>query len=638
MTKEYPGGQGKSAVQRKLLRADIIVPLAIALATFLVFSGALRNGFVNYDDDFNFLTNPHYRGLGWAQIRWMFTSSTLGGHYMPLTWLTLGLDFVLWGMNPFGYHLTNLLLHCANAAVFYFVSRRLLASADPRGDDSSGPWLDFYAALASLFFALHPLRVESVSWITERRDVLSGFFYLLAILFYLRAEACAGTSKGSRQLALSVVSFACSLLSKISGITLPLTLLVIDIYPLRRLPRNPKLWFTAETRRVWLEKIPFLLLVPPAGLRGIAGMARLGTLSSFNKFGAAERFSIALFSAAFYVWKTFAPWGLSPFYTLPDKINPLAEPFLLSCFFVAAITVVALAVRRRWPAGLAVWTCYLIAILPVSGLAQNGLQIAADRYTYIPCLGFALLAAGSASWLHKENGRYVWRNAAIFAGVLLGALSCLTWRQIKVWHDSEAVWNRVLSIEGDIEMAHYNLGHAFAEQGKMDEAIKQFNLALQAKPDDARAHNNLGLALAEQGKMDEAIGHYNLAIQSQPDMASAHYNLAQALAGQGKIDEAVRHYNLAIQANPNDAVSHNNLGSILAGQGKMDEAVRHYSLALQARPDYSGARFNLGLTLAKQGKTNEAIAQLRQTLQIDPGYAPARGLLAFLLKGPGQNR
>ena len=614
--------------------AESIVPLLVAAATFLIFSGVLRNGFLNWDDPTNFLQNPHYRGLGWTQIRWMFTSSLGLGHYMPLTWLTFGLDFTLWGMDPFGYHLTNLLLHCANAAVFYFVSRRLLALSAPAGETTSARSLDFFAGLSAILFALHPLRVESVAWVTERRDVLSGFFCLLSILFYLQAGA--DPSKYKRRIALSVAFFAFSLLSKISAVTLPLALAVIDLYPSRRLPADPKLWFSPAARRVWLEKAPFVLLALPAGLLGISGQLRIGTLRSLAQWGAVQRLSVALYGAAFYDWKTVAPWSLSPFYPLPSKIDPLAAPFLLSGFFVFAVSVVAIVARRRLPAALAVWAWYLILLLPVSGLSQSGAQIAADRYTYLPCLGFALLTAGVFARLTAEIGGSARRISSVVAAFLVAALSALTWRENRAWRDSESLWRHALAISPDLPLAHNSLGIDLFRQKRIGEAIAQYDLALQKQPDFPEAHNNLGLALVAQGKIEEAIGQFDLALQERPDYAEAHNSIGQALAGQGKANEAMRHFDLALQERPDFPEAHNNLGLALAAQGKTDEAIRHYELALRTRPDFSQARYNLGLTMAGQGKIDKAIRQYDLSLQSMPDSAETHNNLGKILAEQGK--
>ena len=600
------------------------MPAAIALLTFIVFSGVLRGGFLNWDDDVNFLTNPHYRGLGWTHLRWMFTTVRLG-HYIPLSWLTLGLDFVLWGMHPFGYHLTNLLLHCANAAIFYFVGRLLLALAVP---GSGRARLCLAAAFSALLFALHPLRVEAVAWITERREVLAGFFYLLTVYFYLKA-VCAGKSHKLRWFLLSAVLFALSLLSKISGVTLPLALLAMDIYPLGRLPVDPWHWFSPGTRRVWLEKIPFILMALPACLMGLFAQNRTGALLPLAKLGVAERLAQAPFALAFYLWKTLVPVGLSPLYPLPERINPLAWPFLLSAALVLLLTAAAFVVRRRRPACMSVWACYIITLVPVLGFTQSGVQIAADRYTYISSFGLTLLASGL--WLWIEKGHRVHRYALALMCSVPVTLGWLTWGQVKIWRDSETVWNQTLSLYPSCALAHNNLGLALSARGKRDEAIGQYEQALTARPDYAPAHNNLANVFAAQGRTGEAILHYELALKSLPEYADAHYNLALALAGQGRTDEAIGQYELTLRSQPDYALARNNLANALAARGKYGEAVANYELALQARPDLCETHFNLANALAALGKLDEAARHYELALQARPDLALAHNNLANVL-------
>ncbi|MEI7481534.1 MAG: tetratricopeptide repeat protein [Elusimicrobiota bacterium] len=616
------------------LRVSVIAPLAIALVTFLVFSGVLRNEFVNWDDDLNFLNNFHYRGLGPAQIHWMFTN--LLGHYIPLTWLTLGLDYVLWGMNPAGYHLTNLLLHCANAMVFYFVGRRLLVLALSADAEPNRGWLALTAGFSALLFALHPLRVESVAWATERRDVLVGLFYLLTVLFYLKAAACAEKARKARLFSISVLFFAMSLLSKVSGSTLPLALLALDIYPLRRLPGDPRRWFSADLRRVWLEKIPFILLAIPACLLAVKAQHQIGALLSLGKLSVAERLAQAMFGLAFYIHKTLLPLGLSPYYPLPDKINPFAAPFLLSGLAVVLITAGAFALRRKWPAVLAVWACYAITLLPVLGFTQSGTHIAADRFTYIASFGLTLLAAWVAVWFLKEKCRLSLKMAAVIMCVPLAVLSYFTWLQVKVWRDSESVWRQALAINPSIAVAHNNLGMALNAHGHREEAMQHYNLALRVKPDYALAHNNLANALAAQGNTEEAIRHYDLALKAKPNYADAHYNLALALTRQGKMDAAILHYNLTLQAQPEYALAHNNLANALAAQGKYDDAILQYNLALEDRPDLAEAHYNLANALSAQGKLDEAARHYRLTIQARPNLALAYNNLANVLTRQGK--
>src|SRR5437870_63237 len=278
-----------------------LVPVLIALVTVAAFLPALQNQFVSWDDAENFLDNPHYRGLGWSQLHWMWT--THRGHYIPLTWMTLGLDYLLWGMNPVGYHLTNLLLHAANAGVFFFVVRRLLTRALPSPSER-GHALAVAAGFAALVFAIHPLRVESVAWATERRDVLSGLFYLLTILAYLRASERGERGRGGYWAAVGM--FACALLSKSMAVNLPVVLLILDVYPLRRLGGVIG-WWSAPARRVYVEKIPFVLLAAAASAIAVMAQSSVRAAVSLAQLSAPGRLAVSAYGLSFYLWKTVAP-------------------------------------------------------------------------------------------------------------------------------------------------------------------------------------------------------------------------------------------------------------------------------------------------------------------------------------------
>src|SRR5437899_6317045 len=364
-----------------------LLPVLIALVTFVPFLPTLDNQFVNWDDDKNLLKNPHYRGLGWSQLRWMWTAFHLG-HYIPLTWMTFGLDYLLWGMNPLGYHLTNLLLHAANAVVFFFVVLRILTRALPNPSER-GEALAVSSGVAALVFAIHPLHVESVAWATERRDVLSGLFYLVTILLYLRA--CERGERGRGWYRLSVAVFVCALLSKSMVVNLPVVLLILDVYPLRRLGGAVG-WWSEPARRVYVEKIPFVLLAAAASAVALIAQLSHDTMVSVVQLSALGRLALSVYGLSFYLWKTVAPVNLSPLYELPLTVNPWAPPFIVSYGVVLAITAIVLALRRRVPGLLAAWVASVVVLLPVLGIFQSGPQIAADRYTYLAGLGWAILA------------------------------------------------------------------------------------------------------------------------------------------------------------------------------------------------------------------------------------------------------
>src|SRR5216117_1025474 len=372
--KASPRGDGSMGLTSAQRWIRWLAPLLVALVTVTAFLPTLHNQFVSWDDDKNFLENPDYRGLAWTNLRWMWTTHL--GHYIPLTWMTLGLDYLLWGMNPLGYHLTNLLLHAANAVVFFFVVRRLLARALPSPSEH-GYALAVSAGVAALVFAIHPLRVESVAWATERRDVLSGLFYLLTILMYLRARE--REERGRGWYWLSVAVFVLALLSKSMVVNLPVVLLILDVYPLRRLG-GALGWWSEPARRVYGEKIPFVLLAAAASAIAVMAQSSVHAAVSLAQLSALDRLAVAAYGLSFYLWKTIVPLNLSPLYELRPPVNPGATPFILSYGVILAISAIVLALRRRVPGLLAAWVVYVVVLLPVLGIVQSGPQIAADRY------------------------------------------------------------------------------------------------------------------------------------------------------------------------------------------------------------------------------------------------------------------
>src|SRR5213594_3995767 len=537
-----PPHERPEPVARALLQGWLswLVPVVIALITCAAFLPTPQNQFVNLDDNDNFLDNPHYRGLAWTHLRWMWT--THQGHYIPLTWMTLGLDYLLWGMNPVGYHLMSLLLHAANAVVFFFVVRRILTRALPSLSER-GHALAVSAGFAALVFAIHPLRVESVAWVTERRDVLSGLFYLLTILMYLRA-----CERGERRRGwywLSVAVFICALLSKSMVVNLPVVLLILDVYPLRRLGATIG-WWSKPARPVYVEKIPFVLLAAAACAVAVMAQSSVHAAVSLAKLSVPGRLAVSAYGLSFYLWKMVVPVNLSPLYELPPTVNPGAMPFILSYGLVLAITALVLVLRRRVPGLLATWLAYIVVLLPVLGIFQIGLQIAADRYTYLAGLGWAILAgAGLLSCWRTSRGSKTGTPAALLvAGVaicVVVGLGVLTWNQVQIWRDSERLWAHALAIDPDSPVAQNNFGYELDRRGKLAEAIDHYRQALRIKPDYALAHTNWGAALGRQGKPAEAIDHYRQALLIKPGDALAHTNWGVELAQQGKLAEAFEH-------------------------------------------------------------------------------------------------
>src|SRR2546427_20717 len=600
-----PPHERPEPVARALLQGWLswLVPVVIALITCAAFLPTLQNQFVNLDDNDNFLDNPHYRGLAWTHLRWMWTTHL--GHYIPLTWMTLGLDSLLWGMNPVGYHLMSLLLHAANAVVFFFVVRRILTRALPSLSER-GHALTVSAGFAALVFAIHPLRVESVAWVTERRDVLSGLFYLVTILVYLRA--CEGEERGRRWYWLAVATVVFALLSKSMVVTLPVVLLILDVYPLRRLGGAIG-WWSEPARRVYVEKIPFVLLAAAASAIAVMAQSSVHAAASLAQLSLPGRLVVSAYGLGFYLWKMVVPVNLSPLYELPRTMDPVAPPFILSYALVLAITAIVLALRRPVPGLPAAWVAYVVVLLPVLGILQSGPQIAADRYTYLAGLGWASLAGAGLLSTWRRWPPFVLTGLAV---VLLSGLGTLTWNQVEVWHDSEKLWTHALAIDPKTSMAQFGLGRVRADQGKPAEAIEHSRQALNIKPDHGAAHYNWGVVLGQQGKPAEAIEHYRLALQMRANSADAHNNWGVVLGQQGRLADAVEHFQQALRLKPDFAEAHNNWGFALAQQGKRAEAIEHYRHALRLNPDNALAQSNLLNAIQRRDMGKEDSAQSRK--------------------------
>lgn len=616
-----------------------ISPALTALVVVAAFSSALPGGFQQWDDVVLLVDNPAYRGLGWSNLKWMFTTNLMG-HYMPLTWITYGLDYVVWGLNPYGYHLTNIVLHAANAALVYLVAQRLFRIVWPDTSAAGVDGLRIAAALAALVFGVHPLRVESVAWITERRDVLSGFFFLLAVLMYLRA--CEVESRDGRPWSkfywAAVGTFVLALLSKSMAVTLPVVLLVLDVYPLRRLRPGAHGWLTPGPWRIWQEKLPFLFV--GAVVSAVAFRALLGgaAATSWERLGLPERIAVSAYSVAFYLRKTLVPLELSPLYELSLPVHIFDRRFLASGVVVLFITLAALASRRRWPGLLAVWTCYVVMLLPVAGIFHNGHQIAADRYSYLPGVGWALLAGGavviaSRGLRRARSGR---RALAALAAVLVvsttAALALTTWRQAKIWRDDETLWRHAVRLDPASSVAASNLGSGLRLRGELADAIEQSERALLLRPAYAEAHLNLGLAKAAQGRAGEAERHFRQVLEIRSRSAPAHAGLGALLETQGRLDEALEHFHLALQINPRSASIHNDLGVALARRGRIAEALPEFLEAIRIDPSLAAAQNNLGMALAQTGRLTEAADHFRAAIHSNPDYQEAQQNLDHTLR------
>jgi Tfp pilus assembly protein PilF len=643
------------------LRALRLAPILLAGVSCLAFLPALTGEFVHWDDDVNLVANPHFRGLGWAQLRWMFTA-TLLGHWIPLTWLTFGLNYVLGGMDPWGYHLGNILLHGVNVVLVYAVSRRLLAagfstavtvdSLSPLGrgqgeGQSAGEGrlaIEAGAAVAALLFAVHPLRVESVAWATERRDVLCSAFYLLAVHAYLRGAARGGTVRG-RWLVASLAAFAAALMSKAMAMTLPASLLLLDVYPLRR-------WQALGWRAAFREKLPFLVLSAASAAVALLALSKGSPPTGYESYGPGARVAMVGYSLWFYPWKLVWPHALSPLYELPPAIDPLEWRFLTPLLAVVAVTGALLAGRRRWPGGLAAWVHSAIILAPVSGVVHAGHQLAHDRYSYLSGLGLTLLAGAGVSWVLLAYGQgrlRVWAPVGVLAagGITAVLLGAGTWRQTQIWHDSETLWRAAVSVEPSCAICRNNLGAALMEgrhprDPRQVEAEAQLREAIRLRPHYADAYRSLSTLYSNQRRYGDAEQVVRAMIHQFPDLADGLTRLARLHAAQGRYPEAIALLRAALASGRESARVRIELGQVFnnhgiehATAGRAAEAAALFEAAARLMPSDPTPLENLGRLLIEQGKAADAVVPLRRAVVLDPRSSPARFWLAraYLVTG-----
>ena len=603
---------------------DWLLPLFVTVVAGLVFAPVLQNDFVNWDDRVNILENRSYRGLSWTHLQWMFTTFH-NSLYRPLTWITLGADYLLWGMNPAGYHLTSLILHCAAALLFYFLSVQLLSLATASSPRRTDLPVHVAAAFAALLFAIHPLRVEPIAWASGRENVVAAPFFILTLIFYLRASAVhQHAASYFKWLFAAWVSYGLSLLGKGAGVTLPLALLVLDFYPLRRLS-GPKMGFAPAAARILLEKAPFFLLAFIAGLLAIHGKQQSKLMYGLAEYGIGDRVVQTVYGLGFYLWKTLLPVRLSNLYEI-ESLSPFDWSFVLSALTLAAITAALWFYRQRWPWALASWVYYCVILLPYVGVAQNGPQIAADRYSYLACLPWALLAGGAMlyGWHAWQSGRVkpaMFLSGQVMAMLVLLALGMISWQQSRLWRDSETLWSHALTINEKSFFAHHFLATALLTKGRAAEAMGHFQRSLALNPNYVSARIGLANALADQNDLEQSIAVYRAALTFDPDASEAHYGLARVLTKRGDADGAVQHYVRALAIDPGDSDTHNNLGLLLAARGENEQAMAHFQAALRNDPGYAKAHYNIGRMLVREGKLDEAIDHFQQALNLQAGVA-----------------
>jgi protein O-mannosyl-transferase len=645
----------------------------LALATLAVYWPVTQSQFITLDDP-DYVTQNHHvlQGLTWESVVWAFRT-THAANWHPLTWLSHMLDVQLFGLHAGSHHLASLLFHIANTLLLFLLFHGMTGAL-------------WRSAFLAALFALHPLHVESVAWVAERKDVLSTFFGLLSLLAYVRwvenskvqnamskvqspstlrrppsavllPRTGAATDDGkskvkeaptaqhasrithhvSRLYLLSLLLFAFSLMSKPMLVTLPFLLLLLDYWPLRRLEiasanaRAQGSRFKVQGSTVpplLLEKLPFFALATASSITTLLAQKHGGTVVTLEHLPLGGRLANVVVSYVHYMHKSVWPKGLAVIDPLPAQW-PTSHVFG-AALFLAAVTLCLLWVRRYSYLSVG-WFWFLGLLVPVIGLVQVGEQSSADRYTYLPLVGLFL----ALTWVAAEFAtRWPVRRTVLVGGAtgLLVLCALLTRQQVRLWQNSITLFEHTLAVTGDNAEAENNLATALALQRRFDEAFAHYEAALKLRPLSPSAQCNFGIVLAQQGRrLDEARRHLLIALELQPANVPAHYHLASLAAAEGKWGDAIARYQQTLQLRPDFPEAHNELGFVFLQEGRLDEAAAEFAAALRRRPDFAIAHYNLGEALLKQQRTKDAIEQFHDALRLRPDWPELLNNLAWLL-------
>ena len=598
-------------------RRAALAAVAVVGVTAAVYLPALTNGFVGLDDDVYVTANPLIASFSIANL-WAILTRPYAQFYHPLTLVSFAFDHALWRLHPFGYHLADWILHLLNTALVFWICYRLVRFGKPQSSDLART----SAAIAAALFALHPLHVESVAWVAQRKDLLCALFYLMALGFYLRHAQYERQRLSRFWYRASLLAFVLALLSKSMAVTLPLVLVVADIYPLRRLRSWPGRDLSPDERGVWLEKAPFLGLAAATIIATIAAQVQGGSIRSAAEIPWSLRPWLAVHSYSFYLWKAVLPRDLTVLYPIPLQAGVHDAASWIGAGALAAITGVAWLLRRRWPVVAAAWAYYVITLAPVCGLLTFGAQSVADRYSYLPLLGPFLLA-GIAVGRINQIGDHGWRPslralAGIAAALVWIACAHLTGRQIARWHNGETLWTDHLRIYPNDARARFSLGRFYQAQGWIGQAKLEYERSLQLEPRYFDARINLGGLLLREGNVEGAADCFRKAVEQRPNHAGARHNLGLALLRLQHPDEAAESFKQAVALDPRNPDARAGLGEALFDQGNIGAALRQYHIALSLNPRMAEVHEKLGFIYLALDQKDKARREFEQAIYLQP--------------------
>lgn len=578
----------------------ILPALAIfsAVITFLIYIPSLSNDFVTWDDQLYITENPMIKHLDFAFIKWVFTHAAVS-NWHPLTMISHAVDYAIWGMNPMGHHLTGIIFHALDTMLVFILALKLSEIAIKKAGSTLNPFI--IGVIAALLFGLHPLHVESVTWISERKDVLSAFFFILSILAYLKYNE---GQKKALFYVLTLFSFVLALMSKPMAISLPFVLLIIDFYPLERLTLN-------NIIKALVEKIPFFILSQVSALLTI--WAQKSALSPIDSYPLIKRIAVAVRAYAFYLYKTFIPIDLAPFYPMPEPGNFFNSIFIISLIFIVSLTILALLFIKKKRIFFAVWAYFIITLVPVIGIVQVGSQAAADRYMYLPSLGIFILVGVAIANIARAMKKPVAATVAISLAIIL-VLSLFTGRQEAVWTDSITLWSHELNLFPErIPLVYNNRGLGFKKAERYQEAIADFTKAIELNRAYMSPYFNRAFTYQKIGNIQQAIEDYNLALALDPKFAKSYMQRGVAYGSLGDFNQALSDFNKALELDPEDGYSYLNRGVVFLELGEYQQSIEDFKKAVIINPDKAAtAYYGLGKVYARVGDTGNAVVNLRK--------------------------
>ena len=611
-------------------RTKIKVALAFgaALITFLVYLPSLGNDFLNWDDPFYVTENPGIRSLTFETVKSAFTNIPISSWY-PLTVLSFALDYALWGADPWGFHLTNAILHALNTFIVALIATHLASNRHRQGTDgTTGVTTDRGAGalvagfVTAILFGIHPLHVESVAWVSERKDVLCALFYLSSIgayLMYVRTPA----SRGTAFYIASIFFFAFSLMSKSMAVTLPVALLILDFCPLGRFKGKEGKVGPGDIARLVLEKVPFFLLSAIASLIAIWTHHGKDALGGIEKFSLAVRVLVSIRAYAFYLYKMVFPDTLAPLYPYPSSVRFLSIEYLGSLLALLAITTLCLLTWRRQRVFTAAWLYYLITLLPVIGLLQFGNFSAADRYTYLPALGpFILVAVGIGALFMRLRGRPASAtplSILVLASVaaITAILSYKTVMQTRIWKDSLTLWTHNIENYPGSPVARTNRGSVYLSEKNYELAYKDLTRAIELDREHVNAYYNRGLVYNAVDNLELSIADLTRAIELDPGLKEAHYNRATVYDRLNDHEGAIRGFTRAIELDKNYIEAYNNRGIVHGILGDYEKATYDFKRAIAIDPDDGSSHYNLAMAYSKSGDEERARVHYKLARELD---------------------